>query len=159
MTRGARDSIKPGVQYSLWPDEEGKLILPPPSRAPLSGLALPRLRRSPRVQDIPRSSRRRLLFSLSSLWLKKLAAVSFFGVGESAFGRWLETRIDAEPFQALGFESVISRAGEELGLDREKATGYLLRATRTGGRFHSDGEIVTRRDCGDRPSPKNASAP
>lgn len=143
MTQRARDRIKAGEQYTLWPDDAGRLILPQLSRAPSSGWELPRLPRLPRARGTRESSARRLSFFVSSLLLRSWGAASYFGASEFQFGKWLENEIERAEFGGMGLGFVLDNATKELGLDRETVVRLLIRATRAGGRFRSDGQIVT----------------
>ena len=141
--RSRRDSIVPGLQYPLWPNEDGLLFLPRPLVARSNVLLLPHLQPSPpRV----RVSRLHLPRSRSlSLWLleRSSAAVGFGMARERHFEMWLSALLETSDFGAVEISEIISAAVADLDLDREVTLRYLVRITRPDRDFRSDGHIVT----------------
>lgn len=113
------------------------------------GLRQLQLQLWPRWQLEPRTGTplRRSLRS-SSLWAsaKWLLIGSRSMATESAFALWLEREIESAAFGALTVEEVKRGAVERLELEESEVIRYLVRATREGGRFRSDGDIVTMRE-------------
>lgn len=100
----------------------------------------PRLRLEPRRMI----SRSRSLRSSSLLARAKWLLIGSRGMAsESEFSMWLELLINGEEYGAASLALVEARALEELPLDLITFRVYLVRATAQGGRFQSDGEIVT----------------
>ena len=142
-TPARHDTIVQGELPFLWPDENGSLQVTQSFHAPSNALRLPRLRLSPRA-EVRKASR--LLQSRSFYaWFssKNLGAVGF-GMGKRLlFEMWLSARLEICDFSALELESVIKDASAELVIGREEVVALLLRVTRRGGGFKSDGEIIT----------------
>jgi len=82
--------------------------------------------------------------SLSS-WLlsKSLAVVGFGMVKESLFEMWLSARLETSDFFALELWRVLEASENELGLERDEGIGLLIRLTRSGAAFKSDGGLIT----------------
>jgi len=84
--------------------------------------------------------------SLSSWLLSRSFRVVGFGtVKESLFEMWLSAQLETCAFGALPLAQVISGGVGGLELDQGEVLRLLVRVTRRGGRFKSDGEIITLR--------------
>jgi hypothetical protein len=143
--KARHDMLMQGELPLLWPDETGKLKLRESYRAPSNVSRLPPLQRSPRG-EVVRASRLWRSQSLSSWLLSKSCRVVGFGtVRKSLFEMWLSQRLESCDFGALTLASVEKDACAELGLDLDEVKGLLLRSTREGGKFRSDGVIISRR--------------
>lgn len=145
MTKKRRDTINAGLQYLLWPDEKGLLTLPRPSNAPLKEFSLRHWLRSPRVAIVRARSLRSSRYSASSLLLRSSAAAGWKEGVESLFSTWLRSQLIGADFEALSLAEVFAAASAELELDRERVLMILVKRTRSGSEFVSDGEIVTLR--------------
>lgn len=130
----------------LWPDKMGMLTLPPPSGGQLSASHLRRWLPWPPVARVSRLSLPRS--SSLSLWLlvRKSGAVSSFAGKESHFENWLSDVLLSEDFHALSVSALLARAENDLQIERVEAIRMLARVTGTGGKFRSEGGIVTIRD-------------
>lgn len=141
--RSKSDKLVPGLQYPLWPNEDGILSLPQHSTVQLSELLLLLSRPSRRAVKV---SRLHLPRSRSlSLWLleRSSGAVGFGTAKEYHFVTWLSALLESSEFVALEISEVISAAGEELALDRETVLRYLVKQTSAEADFRSDGHIIT----------------
>lgn len=130
----------------LWPDENGVLTLPQPLDV--------HLKESPWRRWLPwpptvRVSRLSLPRSRSlSLWLleRRSGAVSSFAGRESLFESWLLDVLQSEDFCAISVSALLARAETDLQIERAEALRLLARVTGLGGKFRSEGGIVTERE-------------
>lgn len=129
----------------LWPDKMGMLTLPLPSGGRLSGSRLRLWRPWPPTLRVSRLSLPRSL-SLSS-WLlgKKSGAVSSFAGRELHFENWLLDVLQNADFEAMTVSALLVRAESDLQIERVEAIRLLAKVTGPGGRFRSEGGIVTDR--------------
>jgi len=74
---------------------------------------------------------------------KSFRVVGFGTVKESLFEMWLSRQLETCAFNALELELVISSARGDLALDLDEVMRLLIRVTRSGGAFKSDGELIT----------------
>ena len=137
------DSIDAGELPYLWADDEGNINTKAKRRAGSSVLLLPRLQLSPRA-----AVRRARRLQLSRSFLSWLSSRSLDGAGygkadASRFEMWLSLRLENCAFQCESVGAVLVAAGVELKLERWEAVALLLRVTRMGARFQSDGGIVS----------------
>jgi hypothetical protein len=56
---------------------------------------------------------------------------------------WLSHRLESCAFNALGLVEVVRSASVDLELDAEEVIRLLVRLTRAGSTFKSDGDLVT----------------
>jgi len=75
--------------------------------------------------------------------LKSLVVGGWNAARELRFATWLGSILETAAFEALTVVQILDRASAELELDTEHARRILIRLTRSGGRFKSDGELVT----------------
>jgi len=142
-TKAMRDGYEQGTLPFLWPDQNGSLSLTRSPRARSSGLQLLQSPRSPRA-EVVRASRLLQSQSFVSWFLSKNSGVFGFGmVRVSLFETWLSARLESCAFNALSLSSVVSESVGELHLDLDEIKRLLIKATRQGGVFQSDGEIIT----------------
>lgn len=139
----ARDSIEQGELPLLWPDDRGSLKIGAQYRAGLSASLLPRLPLSPR--RVVARSRRLLLSQSFSSWLfsKNWTNVGFGAAKVLHFEMWLSVRLEICAFNCEGIDELLENAAAELGLEKWDALRLLLRVTRAGARFKSDGELIS----------------
>jgi hypothetical protein len=141
----ARDMLGQLELPFLWPDKDGALSLKARYHARSSGLPLRHLPRSPRG-EVRRALRMLQSQSLSSWLLSKSFRVVGFGtVVESLFEMWLCQQLESCDFNAQTLVQVARDAAEELDLERGEILRLLVKATRRGGKFRSDGVIITKR--------------
>lgn len=69
--------------------------------------------------------------------------VGFGAVRGQLFEMWLTNALQDADFNALSLKGVVESAVENLGLGMDEVIGLLIRCTRAGGRFRSDGEVIT----------------
>src|SRR3990172_8530519 len=138
-----RDAFIQGEIPFLWPDENGSLSLDRPNFAGSSELRPRKGPRSPR-KEVVRAARF-LQTDFLSTWLmsKSRGAVGFGKVKESIFETWLSQRLEKAAFNALELVQVVRDAVEDLELGLEEVIGLLIRLTRVGAKFKSDGELIT----------------
>jgi hypothetical protein len=74
---------------------------------------------------------------------KNSGAAGFGGVKRSLFETWLSAQLEICDFGALPLALVEKSAAQELALDLDEVIRLLIATTRSGGRFRSDGEIIT----------------
>jgi hypothetical protein len=138
----------------LWPDENGKLILPArqahADKAISTGrhnepseLLSPRSRLLRRVRSTKMSNLQSLSWSRLWRYLNSQIIYSFEKATDHYFELWLSGKISGEAFGALGLAELVDLAGEELGLREDVIVKLVVKHTRPGAVFRSDGEIVT----------------
>lgn len=72
-----------------------------------------------------------------------LAGVGFGAGKQSRFETWLCRQLESCAYNALDVRGAIVAAVEDLALDRGEVVRLLVRSTRRGGDFKSDGELIT----------------
>lgn len=140
--------------WVLWPDENGELILPARSshsqgarvterRKEPSELLSPRSRLLRRVRSAKMS--RLQLLPWSRLWryLSSQIIYGFETATDHYFVLWLAGKLDGVDFGAISLAELVRVAGVELGLRDDVIIKLLVRHTRPGAMFRSDGEVVT----------------
>lgn len=137
------DSIEQGELPFLWADKDGNLNTRTTRPAGSSGLLLPRSQLSPRREVI---RARRLLQSQSLLsWLssKNSAGVGYGKGALSLFEMWLSLRLESCAFNCESVAEVLGAAVDEIALEKWDAVQLLLKVTRPGERFKSEGGVVS----------------
>jgi hypothetical protein len=137
------DSIVQGELPLLWPDASGTLNTPTARLAGSSALLLPRSQLSPRKEVI--RARRLLLSQSFSSWLssKNSAGVGYGRGALSLFEMWLSLRLESCAFNCESVAALLDAAGEEIALEKWDAVQLLLKVTRPGERFKSEGGFVS----------------
>ena len=76
---------------------------------------------------------------------EELGAVGFGRAKEFHFETWLSRQLESCAFGSFEVREAVRSAGADLVLEDEEVLRLLIRATRSRGKFKSDGEIITLR--------------